>query len=233
MMDWKKCNKQKLNDRGSAIVMVIVVVAFVSILATTLLYVAGTNYYRKATDLKTKESFYEAETALEEIRADLTVEVSEAAKEAYTTVLINYAAADRDTRYYLFQNEFFDVLRANWEKKTNNPYDPANPYTYEQVVKALVSGPYRDSISLNSSVIGNPLEVHAEDGYAILRGVELQYTDAQGYTTMISTDYLITIPSINWSVDQGITGAGTPEADLNRSTVDMADFVTYYNYIKK
>lgn len=238
MMNWKKkCGKQKLNDRGSAIVMVIVAVAFISILATTLLYLAGTNYYRKATDLKTKESFYEGETALEEIRAALTVEAAEAAKAAYTKVSINYAAADSATRYSLFQTEFLKVLEENWIKKTENPYDAANPYTYEYVVKSLVSNAgginYQEAISLDASIINaGSMEVHTGEGYAILRGIVLQYTDAQGYTTKISTDYLIEAPSVNWSVEQGITGAGTGTS-AERNTVDMADSVTYINYTKK
>ena len=44
----KRSNKCiKLNNSGSAIVTVIVLVAFVSILATTILYVSGMNYYMK------------------------------------------------------------------------------------------------------------------------------------------------------------------------------------------
>lgn len=235
----KKRNRQKLNNKGSAIVMVIVVVAFVSILATTLLYVSGANYFRKATDLKNKESFYEAETALEEIRAALAVEVSKAAEEAYLTVSINYATADSATRYSLFQSEFFDVLAENWAKKV---VDPDDPNRYEAVVRALVSNEldrnYQAAISLDPAAIGDPLviedplELHAEDGYAVLRGVELQYT-VNGYTTMISTDYLIYLPSIKWDVDQGITSGGGDPLEWERSAVDMTDYVQYYNWEKK
>ena len=230
MMNWKKkCVKQKLDDRGSAMVMVIVVVAFITILATTLLYVAGANYFRKITDLKTKESFYEAETALEEIRAALMVEVSAAAKEAYTTVTINYAAADSTTRAYLFQNEFLDALAANWKDKTNSFDADADSNVYELVLQSLVSDPYKMAITL--SIEGNPL--YTGDNHAELKGVELQYTDAQGYTTMISTDFWIAVPSFNWSVDLGVTGNEVWDDGSERYTVDMTNFVTYHNYIKK
>lgn len=239
MMSLKKqCKKRQMNNRGSALIMVIVVVAFISIMATTLLYVSGSNFYRKTTDLKTKESFYEAETALEEIRAALTVEVSEAARAAYTSVSINYAAADSATRYSLFQTEFFNELADNWQKKTQDPYDPTVPIPNVEVVRSLVSDPYKASISLDPDpTITNAgtIELHAEEGYAILKGVVLQYTDVQGYTTIISTDYLISIPSINWGVDNAKTdwtpGAGVES--LERGTVDMADCVSYYNWVKK
>lgn len=237
MMSLKeKCEKQKMNNRGSALIMVIVVIAFISIMATTLLYVSGSNFYRKTTDLKTKESFYEAETALEEIRAALTVETSEAARAAYTSVSINYAAANSATRYSLFQTEFFNKLNENWQKKTQDPYDPTVPIPNVEVVRSLVSDPYKASISLDPSVANaGTLELHAEEGYAILKGVMLQYTDAQGYTTIITTDYLISIPSLNWGVDNARTD-WAPSAgveSLERGTVDMADCVSYYNWVKK
>ncbi|MCH5274828.1 MAG: hypothetical protein J1E65_03220 [Lachnospiraceae bacterium] len=237
MTKWmKKRNNQKLNNRGSAIVMVIVVVAFISILATTLLYVAGANYYRKVTDLKNKESFYEAETALEEIRAALAEDVSKAAKEAYLTVSINYATADSATRYSLFQSEFFKVLANNWDGRRANPVTPESPYSYEQVVQFMVNNEpdrnYQAAISLNPLVVGDPLELHPEEGYAILKGVELRYT-VNGYTTMISTDFLIYIPSINWGVDHGITSGGGDPLNWERSAIDMTDYVQYYNWVKK
>lgn len=237
MMSLKKqCEKRQMNNRGSALIMVIVVIAFISIMATTLLYVSGSNFYRKTTDQKTKESFYEAETALEEIRAALTVEVSEAARAAYTSVSINYAAADSATRYSLFQNEFFKKLADSWQEKTQNPYDPTVPIPNVEVVRSLVSDPYKASISLDPNIIdAGTMELHAEEGYAILKGVVLEYTDMQGYTTMITTDYLISIPSINWGVDNAKTdwapGAGVES--LERGTVNMADCVSYYNWVKK
>ena len=104
-MQGKKSGEKKLNNSGSAIVTVIVVVAFISILATTILYVSGMNFYMKMTDLHTKESFYEAETALEEIKAFLMTEAAEAGREAYMDVVINYASTDGYTRYAIYQNQ--------------------------------------------------------------------------------------------------------------------------------
>lgn len=232
----KKWEMRKMNNRGSALIMVIVVIAFISIMATTLLYVSGSNFYRKTTDLKTKESFYEAETALEEIRAALTVEASKAARAAYTSVSINYAAADSATRYSLFQNEFFGELADNWQEKTQDPYDPTVPIPNVEVVRSLVSDPYKASIGLDPLIENaGTLELHASEGYAILKGVMLKYTDAQGYTTIITTDYLISIPSINWGVDNARTD-WAPDAgveSLERGTVDVADCVSYYNWVKK
>lgn len=234
-MQRKKNRKdRKLNNRGSALIMVIVVVAFISILATTLLYVSGTNYFRKTTDINTKESFYEAETALEEIRAAMALEVSKAAKEAYKEVTVNYATADSATRLSLFQSTFLNTLKANWEDKVKeNAENPDNIKSedYRNALWSLVTIDYQASISLASE--GNPLELHADQGYAILKGVVLQYTDSQGYTTIITTDYLISIPEINWSVDGSKMSAPDPDETIERSEIDMTDYVQYYNWLKK
>ncbi|MDE6518408.1 MAG: hypothetical protein K2L18_11285, partial [Acetatifactor sp.] len=67
--------KSKLNNDGSAIVTVLVVVAFITILATIMLYVSGMNFQMKVADYRTKESFYQAETPVEELRAQLVKDV--------------------------------------------------------------------------------------------------------------------------------------------------------------
>ena len=56
----QKAKKQKQNNAGSAIVTVLVVVTFVTILATVLLYISGMKFQMKVADYRTKESFYQA-----------------------------------------------------------------------------------------------------------------------------------------------------------------------------
>lgn len=227
----------KLNNTGSAIVTVIVVVTFISILATTILYMSGMNFYMKMTDLRTKESFYEGEMALEEIKAALMAEASKACEEAYTKVVINYAATDGATRYSLFQNEFLDTLAANWQEKTVNPADPGGtPFSYETVLQKLVDETYRSGISLDAGILNaGSLEVYREEGYALIRGITLQYTDAAGYTTVISTDYLIMVPKLNWGIEAASQdwASGEGAAQLVRGDIDMSECVQYYNWVKK
>ncbi|MBQ8879067.1 MAG: hypothetical protein IJ029_10095, partial [Lachnospiraceae bacterium] len=54
-------------NKGAAIVLVIVAMALVSIFAATIMWMALVNYRMKATDRKVKESFYSAETVFEQI----------------------------------------------------------------------------------------------------------------------------------------------------------------------
>lgn len=232
----RKRNRYKLNNQGSAIVTVIVVVAFITILATTLLYISGMNYYMKMTDLRTKQSFYEAETALEEIKAALAVEVAEAGDEAYREILINYAATDGYTRYTLYENRFFEILKDNWEEKRSALNPGGDPVGYEELLREYVETPYKMGLTLDADnpTAGSIDLTNQADGYAVVKGVQLTYAK-DGYTTIISTDYVITAPELNWGIDAAKTEwTPTDGAEaLEREAVEMAEYVTYSNWIKK
>ena len=78
----KKVNKN--GNAGSTLVTVVVVVAFLSILATIMLYVSGQNYKTKLIDQRTKASFYEAEEVIELLKTRLVVEVAAASEPAFS-----------------------------------------------------------------------------------------------------------------------------------------------------
>jgi len=79
----KKMKNQFKNDnRGSALIVCIIVLLFVSILATVILYMSGVNYRMKKTDYRTRVSFYDAESVLETMQGNLCIPVSEAINNA-------------------------------------------------------------------------------------------------------------------------------------------------------
>jgi len=114
------------NNKGAALVMAIVVIAFVSILTTILLYLANMNYQMKATDYNTKVSFYGAEMPLEEIRTALVMDATIATKNAYDNTVIlfsNKTDAEREVHY---QNLFYDSFMKTWKtERTNDMSTPA------------------------------------------------------------------------------------------------------------
>lgn len=112
---------RKINNSGSTLVLVIVVIAFVSILTTTLLYLANMNYQMKSTDYKTRVSFYGSEIPMEEIRMQLTKDASHAAKLAYNDVLVNYGnytSSDGGLRRAQYQDKFLTQLQTVWNDRT-------------------------------------------------------------------------------------------------------------------
>lgn len=60
----KRNNILKKNNKGIAMVTVMITIMFLSIIATTLLYISTTNYMMKVTNLAAKENFYETEGIL-------------------------------------------------------------------------------------------------------------------------------------------------------------------------
>ena len=121
-----KLNKE--SDKGSALVTVLVIVGFISILATIILYLAATNYKMKITDSRTKESFYEAEEVVELFRVNLVCDVAEASRRAYGQCGSEYVFMDsketRRERYLLaFNNELRTIWEEKWEDSAPDAHD--------------------------------------------------------------------------------------------------------------
>lgn len=119
-MGMKKYTSLKLNNEGAALVMAILVIAFVSILTTVLLYLANMNYQMKSTDFKTKDVFYNAEVPLETIRTRLVMDVATASAEAYDISVLNYANVASDVRASEFQTNFYESVIEAWKTRCKN-----------------------------------------------------------------------------------------------------------------
>lgn len=149
---FKKQNKciiglNKSDDRGSTLVTVIVIVAFVSILATIMLYLAGENYKTKAIDQKTKESFYEAEEVVELFKTQLVVDVAKAAQEAYIATNADYIKSEGDAktlaniREKAYLENFNTAFHKVWEGHFVTSTIDGRTYTPEEnAVLELIKG---------------------------------------------------------------------------------------------
>ena len=110
MRDFRK--QLKDNNKGSALIVCIIILLFVSILATVILYMSGVNYRMKKNDYQTKKSFYYGEHILESMQGNLVIPVSEAMNNAFMTTNTNYASlADYDARRTAFYNNTYDELK--------------------------------------------------------------------------------------------------------------------------
>ena len=117
-MRWYTLREQKKNNKGSSIVMVLVVMALLMILVAIVLSLALMNYRMKTTNRQSVYNFYSAETALDEIRAGLTKEVSAAAADAYNTTMAEFASLDESARRQKFQTAYINHLKAALVDKT-------------------------------------------------------------------------------------------------------------------
>ena len=107
MAAWKNRLKEKLkDDRGSAIVLVIIAIAFVGTLVAMLVYMVYFNYLMKYTDRSAKNNFYTAETALDIIKAGLEQDVSNAMVAGYYDVVSNHDTDTAQKKQAAFEIEF-------------------------------------------------------------------------------------------------------------------------------
>lgn len=184
---------KKLNNRGGGIVAVIVTIALVSVLASIILCTSYMNYKMKVTNLKTKASFYTAETALDEIRVGLQEIVSVALSNAYLQVMENYSVYSVDDKNALLENLYYNHIYG----------ELAADYTYSTFdlskLTRYVTRTWDDATHTGCKVSceGCVMKTYVKEGI-ILENVNVYYRDDKGYTTEITTDLRLVNPSIDF-----------------------------------
>lgn len=229
-MDKKK--KSRLNNRGSALVSVLVVTVFISIIATTMLYVSAQNYQMKYTDYQNKQSFYGAEKALDSLKALLVADVEEAHLEAYQKVMKNYNTSAQE-RQKCYQETYLEKLEDLWGGR-------------------LTAGaaPEQMAVELQNFMIANGVDaevaqrIYKVDGYGVIStassvstigkqfvliGVRSKYTSGN-YTTFLYTDIGFSLPELDLSADSYLSVS--PGSSSDRDLIVLTDYVVYMNWRK-
>lgn len=189
----RKLWKNLKSDRGSAMVIVIVVIAFISILIATLFTLSTMNIQMKSVDRKAKGNFYSAEGALEQISLGLQDEISKASGTAYAEVMKSYAGkASEAERRALFNSKFTEYLTKELEG--------ANPGSGEYDITDTGLKAYLSSDVATYTVLDTSkdckIDTTSTDSL-VLKGLVIKYTDAQNYETVIDTDIRLTAPNMN------------------------------------
>ncbi len=227
----------KLNNKGSAIVSVMIVSTFITILATTILYVTSRNYLVKQNDYQNKITFYQAEQTLDDLKAMFAEDISKACQYAYEQTMINYgissSSAERANNY---NKAFVEYLVALWEYSElpdgeNNEHVHKENSSYTQFSEMLVqqysvySG--KDKSDIEKHII-NDQDGEASCGYVsepdkgrfTIKGVIVRYAE-KGYATYITTNIVLSAPIYNWGEED--------EADMDE-TLRMGDYIMYENW---
>lgn len=98
----------KQNNRGAALILVIVCIAFATILGTSILYYSSTNRSMKTVDEKSTENFYSAESLLDEFVANLQKQAEDSLGRAYTKLIASVGNTDEGALRELVRNELFE-----------------------------------------------------------------------------------------------------------------------------
>lgn len=191
---FKFLKMKKLNKKGSGMATVIVAIALISILASTLMSVTFINYKMKVTNMNTKKTFYSAETALDEVNMGLQDIVSAAVTEAYLFVVSNYSQYDADEKNDKLENLYYDAIYR--KLATDVMYDKykldvLNGYLKTQAWNAT------DGYGCIVTSSSNDMITYSKTGI-VLKNVEIYCKDANGYTSSIVTDIRLACPSIDF-----------------------------------
>lgn len=206
----KLCGKRKKADnRGIALVLVIVAIALASILTAVLFSISLLNYRMKVTERHSKDNFYSAEMVLDQIHAGLQQEVSEAAGLAYSRAMQTYKVNSEEERVAAFRSDYLNSIRNTLKDPSvadDSVYYVGGPENGE----SRVAGLYLDGIvsyldkALASELESGSLRVSSADPRMIsttaglrLKELLVEYTDSDGYYTRIQTDILIGFPDIS------------------------------------
>lgn len=192
--------KRKQNNRGSAVVLVIVVLALMGIMVSLVLYMSMANFQMKANDLQSKDNFYSAEQILDEIRVGLQGEASEAIDIAYMDVIQKYElrSADPAERKKEFTIVYMDKLKDKLKDGTDDSkYDIKKLRSFVQTKLLNEGDTIADHVGAQVEVSTDNLMTAYTDSL-VLQNIRVTYKDKKGYVSIITTDLRIAIPDISF-----------------------------------
>ena len=95
-MDKRNANSVSQN-KGSSLIMALVVVSFIAVIAMTVMTISLSSYKVKAMEAKTKDAFYSADMAVDEIYSGLAADVYGELAKSYDYVVGNLLTVDGDS----------------------------------------------------------------------------------------------------------------------------------------
>lgn len=193
--------KVKKDNKGMTLLLAVVAVAFVGILAASIISATMTNYRLKMMDKYSKETFYSADSIVEEIHTGIGIKCFDALSEAY-----NYTASN-----LLYQSNLGGGVSLS--QKTNEEANREMKLRYKSLMCNAICGDVltdRDKVLafLNSFItnkdnakvisFSNVVDNLADYGYTI-EDVTIEYKKSDGnpYYSTVAVDIEIKYPDID------------------------------------
>ncbi len=209
--------RKRRDNRGSAIVIVIIAMAMIGILATTLLWMAYMNYMIKVADVRNKNSFYSAEEVVEQIMAGLQHTTADAVGVAYREVMANWESlGTEDDRYNTFATTYMDTLIESLKDPARGSgfYNRDKLKTYVDADIFLESSAHEGVDATlwdrGGAPVGEskkePVMEMVNNNRIILKNIYVSYTDSQNRVSIVQTDICIDLPKLIFENDGSIDG---------------------------
>lgn len=177
---------KKTNNKGYTLALVVIIVALISIMATTVLAVTSVNIRMKAIQKQSLDNFYSAETAMDEIKVGLQNDVANASKNAYLSTMERFEVEDDHNLFLIYQEAYKDELMKIIAGTEGNSVE---------IIDHLMS-----FVSKPTEVVLENIDVliRENDGLRIPQ-LRLVYTDLKNYQSIITTDIRLGCPNISFS----------------------------------
>ncbi|MCM1144474.1 MAG: hypothetical protein NC318_02230 [Blautia sp.] len=203
------------DNRGGAMVMVLVVIMFISIIAAVLMFLAYLGYQMRLMDKQGKDTFYTAETVLDEINTGIQAEISDAMSTAYQDVMVNYSLYDtaqkRSSHFNeLYINQLKGVLQGG---SVDGCYDIAvlRGYLSDEIV-GNSTGSFADGdrgsrekfgtfgAIVESNMTPDSYMLVTKTGESLLlKDLKVTYVNERGFVSIITTDIKIVLPELGFA----------------------------------
>lgn len=193
--------RKKSDNRGATLVLVITTIALVSILVTVILAMSLMNLQMKTVNKNATDNFYDAESALDEIRTGLQQEVSLAASAAYVEVMTRYSETNyQDSqRLTIFNAKYKEKLWASLE-------DPSDTtiYSIAKLTDYISTAQKYNNATKTGAKINNvdsgltPIFALTSQGL-VLKNVDVTYHGVDNYVSEIQTDIVLGYPEMDFT----------------------------------
>ena len=217
---FEKLNKISKDNKGSVMITVLVAFLFVAVLASIILATVTVNFKMRSIDRRTKDEFYYAEKALNDLYNGIGQECSEIMGETYNDVLSKYKKSDDST--YMDEEEAYKSFKkafvtAFYKDIASNQADKFSAYVVKDTSKKGSSDKasraivkkygtikyYNNSSRSESYTISSESDVSIEKvGLIVIEGVKVQSNpDAKenvGYISEINTDIVVEVPRVSF-----------------------------------
>lgn len=200
----EKLNIYKKDNKGAAIVVAIVAIAFIGMLVGMLVYMAYYNYLMKHIDKKNKDNFYSAEYALDIINAGLQQDISDSMSEAYVKAMKNSAGMTAENMTLQFKTYFVNNLQERIADPTDsnkwNATHLINMWTAADLATVSVEG--ETGAYLGTTDVIPAKQYHLEltnTDYYTIENVKVVYTNEDGYISIIETDIRLKVPDVDFA----------------------------------
>lgn len=200
-------------NKGSALIAVLIILTFVSVVALIITKITMTNIEMKEVQSSTRKNFYNTEDIMDMMKSGLSEISAKAVKESYSDVLENYSLyiSEGKNLQEQFQIEYLEKLEEKfWDSSVakNTSTDDIDPnkklYTTAKydidIVKDCIAKrntadeAKRDCFKTSES--DAEYDIDYKKGVFILKNIKVAHEESSGYGTEIKTDIVFEAPKM-------------------------------------